>query len=193
MDHQPHAASTPAGSKSSPAACSAARARSSSAALRRAQIARQRVQIFKPAIDDRFSEMAIVSHSDMKIPSVDVASSAELLAAVRPETEVVGIDEGQFFDAGLPQVCASWRAQGMRVIVAGLDLDYREVPVRADAAAAGDRPSTSPRRWRSAWCAAARRTARSGWSRRRTACWSARPGPTRRAAGTASSHRSRRS
>ena len=72
--------------------------------LRRAQIARQRVQIFKPAIDNRFSERAIVSHSEMKIPSVDVATSADLFAAVDADTEVVGIDEGQFFDAGLPGV-----------------------------------------------------------------------------------------
>ncbi len=96
--------------------------------LRRAQIARQRVQIFKPVIDDRYSEMAIVSHSDMKIPSVDVASSAELLSMVEPATEVVGIDEGQFFDNGLTEVCARLAGDGKRVIVAGLDLDYRAVP-----------------------------------------------------------------
>ena len=96
--------------------------------LRRAQIARQRVQIFKPAIDDRYGDMAIVSHSEMKIPSVNVATSAELLAQVRPSTEVVGIDEGQFFDSGLPDVCARLAAAGKRVIVAGLDLDYRGVP-----------------------------------------------------------------
>ncbi|ODS55114.1 MAG: thymidine kinase [Acidobacteria bacterium SCN 69-37] len=96
--------------------------------LRRAQIARQRVQIFKPAVDDRYDEMAIVSHSEMKLPSVDVATSTELLAQVRPSTEVVGIDEGQFFDNGLPDVCARLAAAGKRVIVAGLDLDYRGVP-----------------------------------------------------------------
>jgi thymidine kinase len=96
--------------------------------LRRAQIAKQRVQIFKPVIDDRFSDMAIVSHSEMKMPSVNVATSAELLAQVRPSTEVVGIDEGQFFDSGLPDVCARLAAAGKRVIVAGLDLDYRGVP-----------------------------------------------------------------
>ena len=96
--------------------------------LRRAQIARQRVQIFKPAIDDRFSDMAIVSHSEMKIASINVASSAELLTQVRPSTEVVGIDEGQFFDGGLPSVCERLAAGGKRVIVAGLDLDYRGIP-----------------------------------------------------------------
>jgi thymidine kinase len=96
--------------------------------LRRAQIARQRVQIFKPVIDDRFSDIAIVSHSDMKIPSETVATAAELLARVRADTEVVGIDEGQFFDAGLPAVCAELADQGKRVIVAGLDQDYRGKP-----------------------------------------------------------------
>jgi thymidine kinase len=96
--------------------------------LRRARIARQRVQIFKPVIDDRYSEIAIVSHSDMKIPSQAVATSAELLSQVDPATEVVGIDEGQFFDAGLPAVCASLADRGQRVIVAGLDQDYRGKP-----------------------------------------------------------------
>ncbi len=92
--------------------------------LRRAQIARQKVQIFKPAIDNRFSEDEIVSHSAMKIASVNVSSSRELLERVLPETEVVGIDEGQFFDAELPAVCTTLADQGKRVIVAGLDQDY---------------------------------------------------------------------
>jgi thymidine kinase len=96
--------------------------------LRRAQIARQQVQIFKPAIDDRFSADQIVSHSEMKIPSEAVASSAELAARVRPDTEVVGIDEGQFFDAELPAVCGRLARSGTRVIVAGLDQDYLGKP-----------------------------------------------------------------
>jgi thymidine kinase len=96
--------------------------------LRRAQIAKQKVQIFKPALDTRYNERAIVSHSEMKIPSVDVLTSRDLFAAVEADTEVVGIDEGQFFDAGLPAACAKLAAQGIRVIVAGLDTDYRGVP-----------------------------------------------------------------
>ena len=96
--------------------------------LRRVQIARQRVQIFKPAIDIRFSRDQIVSHSEMKIPSEAVGSSAELEASVRPETEVVGIDEGQFFDAELPAVCARLARHGKRVIVAGLDQDFLGKP-----------------------------------------------------------------
>jgi thymidine kinase len=96
--------------------------------LRRAQIARQHVQIFKPRIDDRFSETHITSHSEMRIASENVSSSAELLSRVRPDTEVVGIDEGQFFDAELPAVCNTLADGGKRVIVAGLDQDYLGKP-----------------------------------------------------------------
>jgi thymidine kinase len=92
--------------------------------LRRAQIARQKVQIFKPLVDDRFAEDHIVSHSDMRIASRTVPSSAELLRLVDDDTEVVGIDEGQFFDADLPSVCNALADRGKRVIVAGLDQDY---------------------------------------------------------------------
>ena len=96
--------------------------------LRRAQIARQKVQIFKPAIDNRYSNGEIVSHSEMKIPSENVSSAAELRERVDPATEVVGIDEGQFFDAELPAVATALAARGVRVIVAGLDQDYLGKP-----------------------------------------------------------------
>jgi thymidine kinase len=96
--------------------------------LRRAQIARQRVQIFKPGVDDRFDRDAIVSHSEMKMASTNVASARELLEAVHAATEVVGIDEGQFFDAELPAICTLLADQGRRVIVAGLDQDYLGKP-----------------------------------------------------------------
>ena len=96
--------------------------------LRRAQIARQRVQIFKPAIDNRYSDAEIVSHSEMKIPSVNVATAADLLAKVLKDTEVVGIDEGQFFDMNLPAACNALADRGRRVIVAGLDQDYLGKP-----------------------------------------------------------------
>ena len=92
--------------------------------LRRAQIARQKVQIFKPGVDTRYSIDHIVSHSDMRIPSVTLSSSRQLLDHVLPDTEVVGIDEGQFFDSELPAVCSTLADQGKRVIVAGLDQDY---------------------------------------------------------------------
>jgi thymidine kinase len=96
--------------------------------LRRAQIAKQNVQIFKPAIDNRYSQDEIVSHSAMKIASENVRSSAELLERVSPDTEVVGVDEGQFFDADLPAVCIKLANAGKRVIVAGLDQDYLGKP-----------------------------------------------------------------
>ena len=92
--------------------------------VRRAQIARQRVQIFKPAVDTRFAEDHIVSHSELRLLAEPASSSAELLAKVRLDTEVVGIDEGQFFDAALPAACTELANRGVRVIVAGLDQDY---------------------------------------------------------------------
>jgi thymidine kinase len=96
--------------------------------LRRAQIARQKVQIFKPVIDRRFSDDHIVSHSEMRIESCAVASSRELLDHVAADTEVIGIDEGQFFDQELPMICDTLAGQGKRVIVAGLDQDYLGKP-----------------------------------------------------------------
>jgi thymidine kinase len=96
--------------------------------LRRAQIARQKVQIFKPVIDNRYGDAHITSHSAMRIESEVVGSSRELLEHVRPDTEVVGIDEGQFFDAELPAVVNTLADQGRRVIVAGLDQDYLGKP-----------------------------------------------------------------
>src|SRR2546425_623320 len=96
--------------------------------LRRAQIARQKVQIFKPALDNRYAESDIVSHSEMRIPSENVSSSRELLERVQPDTEVVGIDEGQFFDLDLPTVCNTLADRGKRVIVAGLDPDFLGQP-----------------------------------------------------------------
>jgi thymidine kinase len=92
--------------------------------LRRAQIARRKVQIFKPKIDDRFGDDHITSHSEMRIASESLAASRELLQRVLEDTEVVGIDEGQFFDAELPAVCNTLADLGKRVIVAGLDQDY---------------------------------------------------------------------
>ena len=92
--------------------------------LRRVQIARQKVQIFKPAVDVRYAEDHIVSHSELRLEAEPASSSGDLLNKVRPDTEVVGIDEGQFFDAALPAACTELADRGMRVIVAGLDQDY---------------------------------------------------------------------
>src|SRR6185436_8069919 len=96
--------------------------------LRRAEIARQRVQIFKPSIDVRYDAHHVVSHSDMRIPSIAVGSARQILDLVKADTEVVGIDEGQFFDAELPTVVNALANQGKRVIVAGLDQDYLGKP-----------------------------------------------------------------
>ena len=96
--------------------------------LRRAQIARQRVQIFKPVVDKRYSEDHIVSHSEMRIASIVVSSARQLLERVEADAEVVGIDEGQFFDLELPMICNTLADNGKRVIVAGLDQDYLGKP-----------------------------------------------------------------
>lgn len=96
--------------------------------VRRAQIAKQQVLVFKPQIDNRYGNDHVVSHSDMKIPSISVGHVAEILSAIKTDTEVVGIDEGQFFDSALPEVASVLADRGLRVIVAGLDQDYRGRP-----------------------------------------------------------------
>jgi len=95
--------------------------------LRRALIARQRVEIFKPAIDDRYARDAIVSHSELRIPSRSVKHAKEVLRHAH-EAQVIGIDEGQFLGPDLVKVCERLARRGKRVIVAGLDQDYRGVP-----------------------------------------------------------------
>jgi thymidine kinase len=96
--------------------------------LRRAEIARQRVQIFKPAIDSRFAANEIVSHSGLGIPSDNVTKASEILEKLQPRTEVVGIDEAQFLGEELVEVCTKLANLGKRVIVAGLDTDFRGRP-----------------------------------------------------------------
>jgi len=96
--------------------------------LRRAKIARQKVQVFKPQIDSRFSNDHIVSHSEMRHESANSKSATEILAKVDPDTEVVGIDEGQFFDNELVHVANELAQRGVRVIIAGLDQDYTGRP-----------------------------------------------------------------
>src|SRR5215210_2814401 len=96
--------------------------------LRRAKIARQKVQVFKPELDWRFSENQIVSHSEMRHASANSRSAADILAKIDPDTEVVGIDEGQFFDNELVNVANVLARRGVRVIIAGLDQDYTGKP-----------------------------------------------------------------
>ncbi len=95
--------------------------------LRRAQFAKQKVEIFKPAIDVRYSEEEVVSHDKSHILSTPIDSSASILL-LSSDCDVVGIDEAQFFDMGLPDVCNELANRGVRVIVAGLDMDYKGVP-----------------------------------------------------------------
>ncbi len=96
--------------------------------IRRAQIAQQRVQLFKPHLDDRYSETEIVTHSQQRLPSTPVASSLDILDCLQDKTAVVGIDEAQFFDEDIAEVCNKLANLGKRVIVAGLDMDYRGLP-----------------------------------------------------------------
>jgi thymidine kinase len=94
---------------------------------RRAEIAKQKVAIFKPRIDNRYSAQHIVSHSEQSLTSTVVDDASEILEQSK-DAQVVGIDEGQFFKANLVDVCESLANQGKRVIVAGLDQDYRGKP-----------------------------------------------------------------
>lgn len=95
--------------------------------LKRAKFAKQRVEIFKPKIDTRYSEEEVVSHDRSSIVSTPVDSSGSILL-MTSEVDVVGIDEAQFFDDGLVEVCAQLADVGIRVIVAGLDMDFKRVP-----------------------------------------------------------------
>lgn len=91
--------------------------------MKRAQYAKQKVEIFKPAIDTRYDEVMVISHNSNSIHSTPVPSSSNILL-LASEVTVVGIDEAQFFDSGLPVVCKQLADSGIRVIVAGLDMDY---------------------------------------------------------------------
>ena len=95
--------------------------------LRRALFARQKVEIFKPAIDNRFALDKVVSHDENSIPSTPVENSAAILLYCG-DVEVIGIDEAQFFDKGLVDVCTQLADQGLRVVVAGLDMDFKRKP-----------------------------------------------------------------
>ena len=95
--------------------------------MRRAQFAKQRVEIFKPSIDVRYSEEDVVSHDQKHIQSTPVDSSASILL-LSSDIDVVGIDEAQFFDMGLVDVCNELAYRGIRVIIAGLDMDFKGVP-----------------------------------------------------------------
>lgn len=95
--------------------------------MKRAKFAKQRVEIFKPAIDTRYSEEDVVSHDQNSIHSTPISSSASILL-LASDIDVVGIDEAQFLDDNLVEVCNELANRGIRVIIAGLDMDYKGVP-----------------------------------------------------------------
>ncbi len=96
--------------------------------VRRATIARQEVQVFKPTIDNRYGTDHVSSHSGQNIEAVCVESSQAILALLHPKTTVIAVDEAQFFDIGLLNIVEMMAERGLRVIVAGLDLDFRAEP-----------------------------------------------------------------
>jgi len=95
--------------------------------LKRAKIAQQKVEIFKPKLDNRYHEINVVSHDSNSIHSTPVESSSRILLLAN-DVEVIGVDEAQFFDDELPAVCETLANRGIRVIVAGLDMDYLGKP-----------------------------------------------------------------
>ncbi len=96
--------------------------------VRRALIARQTVQVFKPAIDDRYGVQSVTSHTGQTIQAQPVATSSDLLRSIQRETTVIAVDEAQFFDLEIARVVDELARHGLRVIVAGLDMDFRGVP-----------------------------------------------------------------
>ncbi|RME48220.1 MAG: thymidine kinase [Chloroflexi bacterium] len=96
--------------------------------VKRAQIARQKVQVFKPQLDDRYGTETVSSHNGLAVDAVPVANAQELLAQVEPDTTVVAIDEVQFFDWEIAEVAQKLANAGKRVIMAGLDMDFRGEP-----------------------------------------------------------------
>ena len=95
--------------------------------LRRAQIAKQKVKIFKPLIDTRYSESSIVSHNDQSLPSIQIKDIKDVLKLTE-DSQVIGIDEAQFFSDEIVDICNELADKGKRVIVVGLDQDYRGIP-----------------------------------------------------------------
>jgi thymidine kinase len=100
--------------------------------IKRAQFASQQIELFKPAVDTRYDMSAVVSHDETSMYSTSVHNSSEILIYVNMDTvEVVGIDEAQFFDDGIADVCTILANKGIRVIAAGLDMDYTGKPFGA--------------------------------------------------------------
>jgi thymidine kinase len=96
--------------------------------VRRAQIARQKVQVFKPALDTRYTEREVTSHNGLQVEAISVENTAQLRKLIKPDTTVVALDEAQFFDEDVVALCEELADHGTRVIVAGLDMDFRGEP-----------------------------------------------------------------
>jgi len=96
--------------------------------VRRARIAKQQVQVFKPALDDRYHLQQVSSHNGLHWEAIPVGKAREILDRLEPETTVVAVDEAQFFDWEISKVCGELAARNLRVIVAGLDMDFRGEP-----------------------------------------------------------------
>jgi thymidine kinase len=96
--------------------------------VKRATIAKQKVQVFKPRLDTRFGPQRVTSHDGADFQAAPVAVAADILKLIDPDTEVAAIDEAQFFDRSIAEVCAELADRGLRVIVTGLDMDFRGEP-----------------------------------------------------------------
>jgi len=96
--------------------------------VKRAIIAKQKVQVFKPGLDSRYTHEKVTSHNGMHFHATPVAEATDILKNLEPDTEVVAIDEAQFFDWSISEVCAELADRGLRVIVVGLDMDFRGEP-----------------------------------------------------------------
>jgi thymidine kinase len=96
--------------------------------LRRARIARQLIQVFKPGLDTRYGLERVTSHAGTEFEAMPVGSAADILKRVRPDTTVVAVDEAQFLDSEIVEVAQALAGRGLRVIVAGLDMDFRGEP-----------------------------------------------------------------
>ena len=96
--------------------------------LRRSEFARQKIQVFKPGIDDRYDAKNVTSHNSNSFNALPIESSEEIWLHLNDDTQVVGIDEGQFFDHGLVEVVQTLADRGLRVIIAGLDTDWQAKP-----------------------------------------------------------------
>jgi thymidine kinase len=96
--------------------------------LRRAKFARQKIQVFKPIVDARYSKEEVTSHNMNSIPSIPIRGAQEIWDHLEDDTQVVGIDEGQFFQSDLVEVVQTLAARGLRVVIAGLDTDWKGMP-----------------------------------------------------------------